>query len=569
MNRNTILAFLIIFGAVFFFTSPTYNKFYVEKILKQKYIPPSEYYKKRNLQSKVDTALSTQKQDSGGTQIKENASLLQEEDSIKTDTVWVDNGNFIVGITEKGALISKILMKKYIKEGKKINIIESNNSGGLQLTIGNKCFDKNIFKFKGENKNIEIKNDKEELIFETEDENGTPLKKIFEIRKNDYVIKVKIERKNLKDEKIKIGWYCGISESEKTDQKNQTYQKKIHLFTGKSTEHFVLSKEEKDERTGEFKWVGITSKYFLITLNNEDSYDSDIKIKKIKEEKEENYKIEIERIAVSDNEIITIYAGPKEREELKKYKQKYEKVLFPVTGWTKIFFWADKWFPPLAEFVLILLLKIQAIVKDFGIAIIIVTIIMRIVTYPLVRNSMKSMEKMKELQPKIEKIRQKYKNSPQKLNEELMALYRKEGINPLNPGCLPIFLQMPIFISLFVVLQDSIEIRGKGTILFPWIKDLSLPESLISLQKIFPNGIPMYGKSIALLPIIMAILTYFQQKSTIKDPNQKALVYLMPIMMLVLFNNFPSGLVLYWTFSSALQVLQQFITDYIKKRKKI
>ena len=123
------------------------------------------------------------------------------------------------------------------------------------------------------------------------------------------------------------------------------------------------------------------------------------------------------------------------------------------------------------------------------------------------------------------------------------------------------FLQMPVFIALFVVLRKAIELRGAHTILIPWIKDLSKPEVLISLKGIIPNGIPLYGSNIALLPIVMAVLPHFQNKMTIKDPNQKAMIYFMPVFMLVLFNNFPSGLVLYWTASNAIAVLQQYITN--------
>jgi YidC/Oxa1 family membrane protein insertase len=172
------------------------------------------------------------------------------------------------------------------------------------------------------------------------------------------------------------------------------------------------------------------------------------------------------------------------------------------------------------------------------------------------------MSRMKDVQPKMEAIRAKYKNNPKKMNEQIMALYKKEGINPFNPGCLPMILQMPIFIALFVVLNKAIELRGAQTFLLPWVGDLSQAEALFHL----PFAIPFYGSNVALLPIIMAVLTFFQNKATIKDPNQKMMIYFMPIMMLVLFNNFPAGLVLYWTFSSALQLVQQFMIDYSKKR---
>jgi YidC/Oxa1 family membrane protein insertase len=161
------------------------------------------------------------------------------------------------------------------------------------------------------------------------------------------------------------------------------------------------------------------------------------------------------------------------------------------------------------------------------------------------------MSRMKDIQPKVEAIRKRYKNNPRKMNEEIMAIYREEGINPLNPGCLPLFLQMPIFIALFVVLRKAIELRGAGTWVIPWVNDLSRPESLISLTSIFPQGIPLYGTSIALLPIIMAVLTYFQNKMTIKDPNQKAMIYFMPVFMLVLFNISP----LDWSCTGQHQVL--------------
>ena len=123
-------------------------------------------------------------------------------------------------------------------------------------------------------------------------------------------------------------------------------------------------------------------------------------------------------------------------------------------------------------------------------------------------------------------------------------------------------LQMPIMISLFIVLRKAIELRGQGTFLIPWINDLSKAEVL------FPLGfnIPFYGENFALLPVLMAIMMFYQNKMTIKDPNQIAMVYVMPVMMLVMFNNFPSGLGLYFTFSTALQLVQQIIIE--KKKKK-
>jgi YidC/Oxa1 family membrane protein insertase len=280
----------------------------------------------------------------------------------------------------------------------------------------------------------------------------------------------------------------------------------------------------------------------------------------IKKNKSLNFNLLYKVFASGKKELFWLYAGPSQLTELKSYEIGLQKVLFRGYGW---FFRADLWFPAVCEFVLWLLIQLQKGVKDYGVVIIILTIILRIVTYPLTQSSMKSMNKMKEVQPRLNKIREKYKGNPKLMNQKMMDFYRNEGINPLGgmSGCFPMILQMPIMISLFIVLRKAIELRGQGTFLIPWVDDLSQAEVL------FPLGfnVPLYGSNVALLPIIMAVLMYFQNKATIKDPNQKAMIYFMPIMMLVLFNNFPSGLCLYFTFSTALQVIQQFIMDRKKK----
>jgi YidC/Oxa1 family membrane protein insertase len=164
---------------------------------------------------------------------------------------------------------------------------------------------------------------------------------------------------------------------------------------------------------------------------------------------------------------------------------------------------------------------------------------------------------MKELQPKIAAIRERYKSDARKMNEALMELYRENGMNPFNPGCLPMFLQMPVLFSLYVVLRKAIELRGVGTVLVPWVRDLSQAEVLFRL----PFVVPFYGENFALMPIVMGVVTFVQNKATMKDPNQAAMVYVMPVMMLVLFNSFPAGLVLYWTLSSGLGLLQQKLME--------
>jgi YidC/Oxa1 family membrane protein insertase len=328
-----------------------------------------------------------------------------------------------------------------------------------------------------------------------------------------------------------------------------------------------MSKEGKENASGEYKWIGISSKYFFVSIVADSMSNADLAInsfyvndKYSKKNSNVNYGISYEKTADNNEVKYWFYAGPIQYKELNQENIKFEKILFPVIGWTNIFFWADSWFPLLAEFVLRFLLFLTSFVKDYGISIALITIISKVITYPMTHSSTKTMNKMKDVTPKANQLREKYKNNSKKMNEELMELYRKEGVNPLNPGCLPMFLQMPIFIALYVVLKKAIELRGASTFIIPWVKDLSKPETLFSLTKFFPDGLPWYGSSVALMPIVMAVITFFQNKMTIKDPNQKMMIYFMPIFMLVLFNNFPAGLVYYWTLSSGLTLIQQYFT---------
>jgi YidC/Oxa1 family membrane protein insertase len=211
------------------------------------------------------------------------------------------------------------------------------------------------------------------------------------------------------------------------------------------------------------------------------------------------------------------------------------------------------------------------IFHDYGIAIILITVILRLVTFPLTQSSMKSMSKMKEMQPRLQALQEKYKNNPQLMQAKLMEFYKEEGVSPLSGlgGCLPMFIQMPIMISLFVVLRKAVELRGQSTFLLPWVKDLSQKEALFNL----PFTIPVVNiDTVAILPFLMAILMFFQNKMTMKsgaaaqDPNQKMMLYMMPLMMFFMFYNMPAGLTLYFTFSSVFQLVQQYFVEKQKSK---
>lgn len=586
MNKNTIFAFILILGSVTFFSSPIYQKFWVEKIQGKKYVPISQNnssLKKQEIKENEGIKKTEEEGNKEEIKIKEQTAIKEkaDENEIKIDTVWIENKKMKIGISEKGANIVSIKMKDYKysegdgfrKKGELIDLIPSNSKGAAQLEISGKSFDEKIFNLKSQNKKIKInENEKREIEFEYSQENETIIKK-YVIGYDTYKIGMKVIENSLSGKRVKVSWESGIEESEKERNANNSERRCVHYYNGENVNHINLKKEGKGGTTGQCKWIGITSKYFFVAIISDTIADADINYKgfdapvKDKNIKEINYSINYEKTAEENEVGFWFYTGPSKYANLKSEKLKFEKVLFPVTGWTKSLF-ADSWFPPIAEFVLWILLSLTRLVKDYGLAILLLTLLSKIVTFPMMHSSTKKMNKMRELQPKMNLIREKYKNNPKKMNEELMEMYRKEGVNPLDMGCLPMLLQMPIFIALFVVLKKAIELRGASTFLLPWVKDLSMPESLISLTGIFKDGLPLYGTSIALMPILMAVIQYYQNKMTIKDPNQKAMIYFMPIFMLVLFNNFPAGVVLYWTFQSGLALIQQIVTDKMKKEDK-
>ncbi len=195
---------------------------------------------------------------------------------------------------------------------------------------------------------------------------------------------------------------------------------------------------------------------------------------------------------------------------------------------------------------------VHTVVPNYGLAIIVLTILVRLATWPIMARQMKSSERMRELMPRIKELQEKYKDDRQKQSEETFKLYRETGVNPLG-GCLPMVLQLPVFIGLFYALQSSIDLRHANFLL--WINDLSAPATLFTL--------PGADLPVRLLPILMAASMFGQQKmmpQTGMDPAQaKMMLIMMPGMMLFVSYTFPSGLVLYWFISNLLGIGHQLL----------
>lgn len=600
MNKNTILAFILIMGTIYFFSSSLWYKLTGQP-------DPREAAKEKTETEQVAEAVDTaeraddkkdsesrdsaveEKRDEGPASTDSDTDAVSVVDSVKGpgwvgDTVWVDTEKMRVGISEEGGKIFSIRMKKYTyipnTGTENIELVRNDRLGGGNLLIGGIEYDSVLFQA-DQTGNIALgEDDSVSLRLTAEKSGGGEVVKTFRFSGDDYIIGMNVSGSALGGEEVTVGWESGIRESEEGERGGgRDDLRKMHYMRGDEVVHITANKPGQVEVKGEdetgyqyYRWAALTAKYFVVGMIV-DERSAKLEIAAFSDpaqggdgrgKKETmNYSFSLTQEVGSSEAGLgyKFYVGPNSISELKKPDVGLHKVMFGGWRW---FIRADIWFPAICEFILSLLIGLHGVLRDYGLVIIVLTILSKVVTFPMTQASMKSMGRMKDIQPKVEAIRKRYKGNPQKMNEEVMALYRKEGVNPLNPGCLPMFLQMPVFISLFVVLRKAIELRGEGTFLIPWIKDLSQPEA-IPLISPLPFEIPMYGTNVALLPVLMAIVTYFQNKATIKDPNQKAMVYFMPIFMLVLFNSFPSGVVLYWTMSSLIGVVQQKITDRSKK----
>lgn len=246
-----------------------------------------------------------------------------------------------------------------------------------------------------------------------------------------------------------------------------------------------------------------------------------------------------------------LYAGPNDFERLAGYNLGLEdSVSFGFFG-------------GISKLLLAALRFFYKITHNYGLAIICLTLAIFVMFYPLTLKSLKSMKQMQEMQPKVDKLRQEFKSNPQKLNKEIMELYRRHKVNPMG-GCLPMLLQMPIFISLYQTLVRSIELKGAN---FLWIKDLSAPDRAFRL----PITLPILGNFINILPLLMMAAMFFQQRlstprskvaestgsSNHLQQQQKMMGTVMPLMFGMIFYNLPSGLVLYWLSNTVLMIANQ------------
>ncbi len=319
-----------------------------------------------------------------------------------------------------------------------------------------------------------------------------------------------------------------------------------------------IQEQVQVKKTAQGGWIGITDKYWLAALVPDQKVNGNSRFTYRKESGDDLYQVDYlsDPLTVAPGGTVEsrnrLFAGAKEVTIVDAYNEDLGIDRFDLAidfGWfyflTKPIFYA--------------LLYINEVVLNFGVSIILLTVAIKIVFFPLANKSYTSMSKMKKLTPEITKLRERFGDDKTKLNEEMMALYKRENANPAS-GCLPILIQIPVFFALYKVLFVNIEMRHAP--FFGWIKDLSVadPTTIFNLFGMIPWTPPDF-LMIGVWPLIMGVSMYVQQKLNPQptDPMQAKIFQFLPIMFTFLLARFPAGLVIYWAWNNILSMAQQWV----------
>jgi YidC/Oxa1 family membrane protein insertase len=357
-------------------------------------------------------------------------------------------------------------------------------------------------------------------------------------------------------EDFRFGWNQGIAPTERVQKMELPAMRSMARIGEdvhyKKRDGLKKSVEKVEEQwSGSVHFAGLQNRYFTVVgvVPQEQGVpvEGRIKVSGEMESMSQSWTIDVPaRRGVGDELAVAqldLYVGPQVADLLKPYGQGLVETM--DLGW--------KFFRPLSKLVLVVVEFFHRYISNYGLIIIIISVLSKLMLYPLTRSSTKSMKRMQEVQPKMKALQEKYKNDKEKLNQATMQLYKDEKVNPVA-GCLPLVLQSPIFIALYQALSHTIVLRGQPFVW--WITDLSQPDAIMAL----PFALPMLGSDLNVLPILMAGAMYFQTKFTPNAGGQQMAMMntMMPLFMIFIFYNMPSGLVLYWLVNTLMQGYQSW-----------
>jgi YidC/Oxa1 family membrane protein insertase len=388
----------------------------------------------------------------------------------------------------------------------------------------------------------------QDLTFKAVRSDGISVNQTFRFYPDKYQIDLLVSLRNQSENQIQGNLRAHVKNIPTKDRGRLSFVGLAILSDGKLEELEPNDKEIKEEKrfTGQIGWVAYEDEYFISAIvpdeHPEGSFNGASLPSGVLKGTYMTPPISL-RSQEQVSSQFTLYLGPRELSLLKELGKQLDLAI------------NFGFFDIVARPMLSALRFFNKYVKNYGVSIIIITILIKILFWPLTHKSYKSMKEMQKLKPLMDKIREKYKHDKQQMNKEVMALYRTYKVNPMG-GCLPMVIQIPVFIALYNLFGKSIELRHAPFML--WINDLSAPDRLFNLPFEIPFMSPPYG--IPVLTLLMGATMFITQKMTPMpgDPTQAKVMMFLPLFFTFLFINFPSGLVLYWLVNNILQIGQQY-----------
>ena len=471
--------------------------------------------------------------------------------------ITVNTPLYQVTISQSGAVFESYILKKFTEtvasDSPLKQLLASDGSiRSMELRFAGKSvagLENAVFSTEPQVDEISITDSPKTLTFSWQSANGIAIEKAFYFVPDSYVVGLVVTIKNQSDITIQDHLTLALRGAAPKDTRMYGFEGPSALVDDNLIETEMDEIEDNPTQSGNIKWLALQDRYFMSSLMPENSDEASVKLNLKPGKILQAQFVQAEKVIRPGTEHeykFDIFFGPKSMRVLNSIGNQLSRAL--DFGW-----WTF-----LAKPCLWLMNAIYDFIPNYGIAIILLTLLIKIFLWPLGAKSYKSMSEMKKIQPLMKEIREKYKDDKKKMNEEVMGLYRTYKINPLG-GCLPMVFQIPVFFALYRMLYQAIELRHAP--FFLWINDLSAPDRLFNFGFSIPFMEPPYG--IPVLTLLMGASMILQQKMSppMGDPAQAKMMMLMPVVFTVIFINFSSGLVLYWFVNNIFSIAQQYYTQ--------
>ena len=571
MDRNSIIGLILISALIIGYT--VYTQPSAEEIRQQKAYRDSveavEVAQKKPEVNATDTAQSLGNPLDSAIVISDSA--LQQEKLAKWGDFYpssegqeqlltLENNKLKVVLSSKGGRIRYAELKDYKTwDGRPVRLLSSDSSAfNLTFSCGNRIINSSELYFGsgGSSTNGTLKN----VDFRAAAGEGKYLEFQYSLPDDSYLVNFSIRTVGLQDvisanaTYLNLDWKDEMMRQEKSIATERTTSTIYYRFTDEDVDYLSETEDEKQSLKTKVKWVAFKQHFFNTTLIADQSFDSPVVETFTDKESTTGVKVVSASFSLPYNHQreqeygMRFYLGPNHYQSLKQIDDLGMEKMIPL-GWG-IFGWVNKFL------VIPTFNYLNSFHLNFGIIILILTVLVRIVILPLTFGSFKSQAKIKVLQPEIKEINDKFGDDQMKKQQETMNLYRRAGVNPLG-GCIPGLLQMPILIAMFRFFPSSIELRQQQ---FLWAHDLSTYDSILNL----PFNIPFYGDHVSLFTLLMTISTLIytrmnMQMTAAANPQMKWMMYLMPIMFLGFFNSYAAGLSYYYFLSNVFGFGQQYL----------